>query len=196
MLILLTFCFGCQDEANPKFPEIEVAINDTCGVAISDSIYFITADALPNVVTVTSEVPEANLLYSVNNAALTMRANDPITLQKQDTVLQFYLTKRNYNDSELRTIVLQEHSDKYLNKVEVSSPVADSKLSISMNDKSRGIVEIEIFTVTGQRLLHRNHLKKADSFIVMYSLAEYQKGIYLVSATYGESKKAYKFVIK
>ncbi|MHA6246710.1 hypothetical protein ACXYMU_02150 [Pontibacter sp. CAU 1760] len=161
-LLLLAFCFGCQDKANPRFPDIKVAINDTSEIAISDSIYFITADTLPNKVTVVSEVSDANMFYAVNNAASTMSTNESITLQRQDTVFQFYLTKRGYDNSNLKTVLIQAHSKKYLAGVKVSTPVSDANLNISMNDKTRGIMEVEIFSITGQKLLQRNHLKNAD----------------------------------
>ncbi|WP_187261367.1 T9SS type A sorting domain-containing protein [Pontibacter beigongshangensis] len=194
LLILLAFCFSCQDEAKPRLPDIKVAINDTSEIALSDSIYFITADTLPNVVTVISGVSNPNIYYSVNNLAAKLGTSEPIILQKQDTVFQFYLTKGGYDNSELKTVILQPHSEKFLDKVDISSPVSESNLTISMNDKSRGMVEIEIYNVTGQRLLHRSHLKNADSFMIEYALAEYPRGIYVVSATYGESQKVYKFI--
>ncbi|GAA4428515.1 hypothetical protein GCM10023188_12770 [Pontibacter saemangeumensis] len=194
MLILLAICFSCQDESNPNFPDIKVAMNDISGVAISDSVYYIIADTLPNIVTAVSEVSDADMFYSVNNAAFTMRINEPIPLQKQDTVLQFHLTKKGYNESGLKTVILQAHSEKFLEKVNVSSPVSDSSLTISMDDKSRGMMQIEIFSTTGKRLLRRNHLKNVDSFIINYALPEYPKGIYMVFAAYGKDKKVYKFI--
>lgn len=194
VLILIVICISCKEEANPGFPDIEVAINDTNEFAISDSIYYIIADNLPNKVAAISEVSDADMFFSVNNAAFTRRKSEPITLQKQDTVLQFYLTKKDYYDSELKTVILQEQAEKFLADVKVSSPISDSNLTISMNDKSRGMVQIEIFSVTGQRLLQRKHLKNVDSFVISYALPDYSKGIYVVSAAYGKSQKIYRLV--
>lgn len=194
ILILIVTCFGCQDAANPRFTDIEVAINDTNQVAISVSLYYILADTLPNKVTATSEISDASMFFSVNGAAFERRANEPITLQKQDTVFQFYLSKSGYNDSELKTIILRAHSEEFLANVNVSSPISDSNLSISMNDKSRGMLKVEILGITGQRLLQRTHLKNVNSLIINYALAEYPKGSYLVSVTYGKSQKVYRLI--
>lgn len=194
VLILLVFCFSCQSEVNSRFPIIAVSINDTNEVTISDSIYYITADTLPNKVAVVSDVSDPNIYYSVNKAAPMIGTSDPMTLQKQDTVLQFYLTKKGYDNSELKTVIFQANSAVFLNKVDVSSIVADSNLNISMSDKSRGMMKIEIISVTGKRLLQRNHLKRADTLIIKYALAEYPRGIYFVSATYGQNHKVYRFL--
>lgn len=193
-LTLLVACMSCKEEANPRFPDIEVAINDTNEVAISDSIYYIITDTLPNKVTAISKVSDANMFFSVNSAAFIKRNNEPLTLQKQDSVFQFYLTKRGYEDSELKTVILQEQAEEFLAKVNVSSPILDSNLTLSMNDKSRGMLQVEIFSLTGQRLLQRKHLKNVDSFIISYALADYSKGIYVVLAAYGKNQKAYRLI--
>lgn len=194
ILILVINVFGCQKEVNRKFPLLKVAVNDTNEIAISDSIYFIAPDLLPNKVTIISEIADAHLNYSVNNSAYTRIPIEPITLQKQDTVLQFYLTKPNFENSETRTIVFQRQSKKYLNRVEVSSRVSDSSLNLYLKDKSRGIIEVEVFNVMGQRLLHRNHVKNADVYTIKYALAEYSPGVYIVVVTYGKDQKGYRFL--
>lgn len=185
---------GCQDEAKPGFPAVAVAINDTSRLAISDSIYFIVSDTLPNKVTIVSEVAYADLHFSVNNGTFTKQPNEPVTLQWQNKMFQFYLSKSGFRDSETKTIMLQKQSERYLSKIDLSA--SGSSIDIRMHDKSRGILKIEVLNVLGHRLLQRTHLKASDDFTAKYALTEYPEGVYIISLTYGESQKAFRLLLQ
>lgn len=193
---LFTTAIGCQDKVNRKFSPIEVSINDSNEVAILDSIYFILPDTLPNRITVISDDRGADLFYSVNNSGFTMIPMETITLHSDDSLFQFYLTKEGFDDSEIKTIVLQRHSKEFLDKGEVSSRVPNSDFYFELNDKSRGMIKAEILNMNGVKLLQRMHFKNTDYFMIEYALGDLPKGIYVAIVTYGMEKKTYQFVKK
>jgi hypothetical protein len=192
---LFSTLIGCQDEVNRKFSPIEVTVNDSNEIAISDSIYFILPDTLPNKVTVISDEAGANLFYSINNGGFTMGLMDAITLHRNDSLFQFYLSKEGFDDSEIKSIAFQRHSKEFLNQIEVNSQISNSDLSLELDDKSRGMLNVEIVSMTGRRLLQRTHFKNTDRFIIEYTLADdLSTGIYIASVTFGLEKKAFKLI--
>lgn len=192
--ILLLTVVACQDEVNRTFSTIEVTINDTNRFAILDSIFFVTADTLANKLTVITEVSDVILSYSMNNKGFVESSMESITIQKEDSIFQFYLTKPGFDDSEIKTISFQSHTGRFLDKADYSSIISDSDFYIELNDKSRGMLKVEIWNMSGIKMLQRDHFKGADNLKVKYGLEEYPVGLYIVNITYGTDKKPFRLI--
>ena len=192
LLFIFINCLGCKEEVKRQFPPIKVAVNDANEIDIADSIYYILSDTLSNRITVSAEINDANLVYSVNNSEFSVVPNETVSLQKEDSVFQFYLTKNGFKDSEVKTILLQRHSQKFLERVEVPEKIVDSHLNISMDDKSRGIMKVEVINLMGVRMLQRYHFKNSDLMTIKYYWVDFPSGMYIVMVEYGVDIGKYK----
>lgn len=187
---------GCQEDVKRQIQSEEVTINDSNKLSVSDSIYYISNNSFPNRITLLTDVPEGNLHFSINNGQFKPSGSQSVTLQKQDSILQYYFTKKNFDNSVVKTIVFPKHAKRFLDKISLNTSIIDSSLNINVVDKSRGVIMLEVYTLNGTRLIERSHFKGKDELSIQYALESYPAGFYILRTKFGKDLKILKLLKK
>ena len=182
---------ACKEEVKPGFPQVKISIHDTNEITFSDSVYFISTDTTVKRITFIPEVKDVQLFYAINNGAFELSQELSLPLYKQDTLVQFYLSKEGLEDSPLKTILFQSHSQEFLKNIELSDNPQDSAKQIPISDKSRGILTLEIFDRWGKRILQRNYFKLSEKLEIQYNLDDKPTGVYYGRLSYGRDRKSF-----
>ncbi len=191
---LASLLMACQDNEPYDFRSTNVSINGIDSLTIDDSLFFIVEEPSPKEAVITSDPSEATLYLAVNHDDFQSSAAVTHIFAREDTVVQFYFAKKGFHNSPVKTIVFSSSSERFLSHSPFYPNPFQDATNIMMTDKSRGMMGVIIYNMTGKTVAQTDVTKQADTLAVAFDLKDLPDGTYIAKCTYGQTQKTYRLL--